>query len=69
MAALSLNLSILRTVQQYKRIPRGLLYETLPASNTEIDKQVLDLANRGAIKIDGDHVSISDQDNVVAGGQ
>ena len=67
--ALPLNLSILRMVQQYKRIPRGLLYENLPASNTEIDKQVLDLANRGAIRIDDDHVLINEPNNVVVGGQ
>jgi hypothetical protein len=55
-----LNLTILRTVQSYGRVPRGLLYEKVAASNTEIDKQVLDLANRGALKVEGDDVLIGD---------
>lgn len=59
--ALPLNLSILRMVEEYKRIPRGLLYEKLPASNTEIDKQLTDLANRGAIKVDDDHIVVTDR--------
>jgi hypothetical protein len=53
-------------VQEYKRIPRGLLYEKLTASNTEIDKQLTDLANRGAIQVDDDHIAIS-SDHVVTG--
>jgi len=47
-------------VENYKRLPRGLLYENLPASNTEIDRQVEDLANRGAIQIDNDHIAVLD---------
>jgi hypothetical protein len=53
---LPLNLLILRIVQDFGKIPRGLLYDKVPASNTEIDKQVLELANKGALKIDGDLV-------------
>jgi len=61
---LPLNLSILRMVEKYGRLPRGLLYENLPASNTEIDRQLSDLANRGAIKVENDHVAVQDVSNV-----
>jgi hypothetical protein len=60
MSELPLNLTILRMVQDYKKIPRGLIYDKVPASNTEIDKQVLELANRGAIKIEGDDIIAAD---------
>jgi hypothetical protein len=53
---LPLNLLILRIVQDFGKIPRGLLYDKVPASNTEIDKQVLELVDKGALKIDGDLV-------------
>jgi hypothetical protein len=43
-------------VQDFKRIPRGLIYDKVAASNTEIDRQVLDLASRGAIKVEGDDI-------------
>ncbi|HXD45984.1 MAG TPA: hypothetical protein VN655_12690 [Pseudolabrys sp.] len=55
---LPLNLSILRMVEEYKRIPRGLLYEKLDAPDTEIDKQLTDLQNRGAITVENDHVVV-----------
>lgn len=58
---LPLNLTILRMVQDYKRIPRGLLYEKVPASNTEIDQLVLELANKGALKVEGDQVISTDR--------
>jgi hypothetical protein len=48
-------------VQDYGKIPRGLIYDKVPASNTEIDQQVLDLSNRGALKIDGDYVIPGDK--------
>jgi hypothetical protein len=54
MGDLPLNLTILRLVQDFRKIPRGLLYEKVPASNTEIDQQVSELASKGAIKVDGD---------------
>jgi hypothetical protein len=60
MGELPLNLTILRMVQSYGKIPRGLLYDKVAASNTEIDKQVLDLANRGAIKVEGDDIVVAD---------
>jgi len=54
MSDLPLNLTILRLVQDFGKIPRGLLYEKVPASNNEIDKQVLELENKGVVKVDGD---------------
>jgi hypothetical protein len=54
MGDLPLNLTILRLVQDFGKIPRGLLYDKVPASNTDIDRQVTELANEGAIKVDGD---------------
>jgi hypothetical protein len=48
------NLTILRLIQDFRKIPRGLLYEKVPASNTEIDRQVTELENKGVIKVDGD---------------
>jgi hypothetical protein len=54
MGDLPLNLTILRLVQDFGKVPRGFLYEKVPASNTEIDQQVTELANKGVIKIDGD---------------
>jgi DNA-binding Lrp family transcriptional regulator len=51
---LPLNLKILRLVQDFGKIPRGLLYDKVPASNNEIDKQVTELENKGIIKVDGD---------------
>lgn len=56
-----LNLTILRLVQDYGKVPRGLIYDKVPASNTEIDQQVLDLTNRGAIKVEGDYVTLGDK--------
>jgi hypothetical protein len=58
--ALPLNLTILRTVQEYGKIPRGLLYDKVAASNTEIDKQVSALVDKGAIKVEGGHIVIAD---------
>ena len=54
MSDLPLNLTILRLVQDFGKIPRGLLYDKVPASNNEIDKQVTELENKGVIKVDGD---------------
>ena len=61
MSSLPLNLTILRLVQDFGKIPRGLLYDKGPASNTEIDKQVTELANKGAIKVDGDVIISTDR--------
>ncbi|MFZ3357437.1 MAG: hypothetical protein WA177_01635 [Xanthobacteraceae bacterium] len=60
MGDLPLNLTILRLVQDFRKIPRGLLYDKVPASNTEIDKQVTELANKGVIKVDGDVIISTD---------
>ena len=61
MGDLPLNLTILRLVQDFSgRVPRGLIYDKVAASNTEIDQQVLDLTNRGALKVDGDYIVIGD---------
>lgn len=54
--ALPLSLQILRTVQSFGKIPRGLLYDKLSASNAEIDKRVSELAEKGAIRVVGEHV-------------
>ncbi|MEA2906820.1 MAG: hypothetical protein QOI12_4207 [Alphaproteobacteria bacterium] len=58
---LPLNLTILRVVQDFGTIPRGLLYDKVSASNGEIDKQIETLANRGAIKVVGDTIMIADR--------
>ena len=60
MSSLPLNLTILRLVQDFGKIPRGLLYDKVSASNTEIDKQVTELAEKGAIKVDGDVIISTD---------
>ena len=54
MTDLPLNLTILRLVQDFGKVPRGFLYNKVPASNNEIDKQVTELENKGVIKVDGD---------------
>jgi hypothetical protein len=58
---LPLNLTILRMVQDFGKIPRGLLYEKVTASNDEIDKQVNELVDKGALKISGDHIESTDR--------
>lgn len=59
-SSLPLNLTILRLVRDFRKIPRGFLYDKVPASNTEIDKQVTELANKGAIKVEGDVIISTD---------
>ncbi len=54
----TLSLSILRTVQSYKQIPREFLYEKLSASKEEIDRRLSDLEQGGAVKFDGNFVTI-----------
>ncbi len=54
----TLSLSILRTVQSYRQIPREFLYEKLSASKEEIDQRLRDLEKGGAVKFDGDFVTI-----------
>ena len=59
--ALPLNLTILKVVQDFGKIPRGLLYDKVAASNTEIDKQVAELVKRRAIKVEDDHIMVADR--------
>jgi hypothetical protein len=59
---LPLNLTILRTVQNFGKIPRGLLYDKVAASNTEIDHQLSLLESNGAIKVVGDNIVMVDPD-------
>jgi hypothetical protein len=56
MAAIPLNLFILRTVEKFGRMPRKFLYSQVPASQDEIEKQVQILATQGALGLDGDDV-------------
>lgn len=56
MAAIPLNLLILRTVERFGRMPLTFLYREVPASQDEIEKQVQILATQGALKLDGDNV-------------
>jgi hypothetical protein len=58
--ALPLNLTILKVVQDFGRIPRGLLYDKVPASNAEIDKQVAELVQKRALKVEGEHILTAD---------
>ncbi|MFI5020462.1 MAG: hypothetical protein ACHQRJ_02250 [Alphaproteobacteria bacterium] len=53
---LPLNLLILRTVQEFGRVPISFLYSRLPASESEIKEQVEILARQGAIELRGDEV-------------
>jgi hypothetical protein len=51
-SSLPLSLQILRTVQSFGKIPRGLLYDKVSASSKDIDQRLLELAKQGAIKVD-----------------
>jgi hypothetical protein len=57
---LPLNLHILRTVQSFGKLPRPLLYQKVPASKSEIDRQVSILASEGVITMEGDQVISAD---------
>ena len=48
---LPLSLQILRTVQSFGTIPRGLLHDKLSASSTEIDQRVTELVKEGVVKV------------------
>jgi hypothetical protein len=53
------NLMILSLVRQYGKIPRGFLYDMVPAaSNNHIDQLIADLERRQAIKVDGDYITL-----------
>jgi hypothetical protein len=57
-----LSLMILRTVQEYGRIPKSLLYSRISAPQEEIERQIQTLAAEGALKVDRDYVSIGADD-------
>jgi len=50
--SLPLSLQILRTVQSFGKIPRGLLYDKVSGSSKDIDARLMELAKQGAIKVD-----------------
>jgi hypothetical protein len=54
---LPLALTILRTVEEYGRIPKSLLYSRISASRQDIERQIEVLAAEGALKIENDHVA------------
>jgi biotin operon repressor len=56
---LPLSLLILKTVESYKRIPKSLLYSRIAASDADINEHIQKLEQEGALKVDGDEVSIS----------
>lgn len=57
-ADLPLNLTILKTVESFGEIPRGLLYSKVPASNAVIDEQLSTLEKEGALTLENDRVKI-----------
>lgn len=60
--ALPPYLTILKLVQEFGRMPRGLLYDKLPASDpAEIDKVIEELERKRAIKVEGKHVLIAEE--------
>jgi hypothetical protein len=56
--SLPLNLLILRTVEEYGRMPKSLLYSRISASTDEIERQIEALVARGALRVEDDQVSI-----------
>jgi hypothetical protein len=58
-----LNLAILTTVENFGKVPRTFLYRKLPASSGEIDRQIEDLKERGAIRVEGDQIGKADPTN------
>jgi hypothetical protein len=55
---LPLNLLILRTVEEYGQMPKSLLYSRISASQQEIERQIQALVERGALRVEGNQVSI-----------
>ena len=49
--SLPLSLQILRTVQSFGTIPRGLLYDKVSGSSKDIDARLMELAKQGVIKV------------------
>jgi hypothetical protein len=56
MAAVPLNLLIVQMVEKYGQMPRSFLYRQVPASQREIERQLLILAEDGALTLKGDEV-------------
>jgi len=54
---LPLNLLILRTVESFGKLPKLLLYQKVPASKQEIDRQVQTLAQAGVLSLEDDQIS------------
>ena len=52
-----MNLLILKTVEEFGRIPLSYLYSRIPASPEEVKKQVIELAQQGAVRFEDDHVA------------
>lgn len=57
-----LTLQILRIIEKFspKGLPVELLYHQIPASRMDIERQVNTLVEKGAVKIEGDQVSLVD---------
>jgi DNA-binding IclR family transcriptional regulator len=57
-----LTLQILRIIEKFspKKLPVAFLYYRIPASRADIERQVNALVEQGAVKIEGDQVSLAD---------
>jgi len=56
-----LSLQILRTIEKFSLkgpVPVSFLYQQIPASPNEIETRVRSLAEDGAVKLEGDLVSL-----------
>jgi DNA-binding Lrp family transcriptional regulator len=53
-----LTLSILQIVERFGRLPLGLLYRQVSASEEEVKQQLDVLVEQGAVKLEGDVVSL-----------
>jgi hypothetical protein len=58
-----LTLQILRIIEKYspKSLPVDFLHHQIPASRADIEEQVNALAADGAIKIEGNQVSLAER--------
>jgi hypothetical protein len=57
---LPLTLQILRIIEKYspKGLPVAFLYHQIPASRGDIEERVKALEEQGAVKVEGDQVSL-----------
>jgi hypothetical protein len=53
-----LNLAIVKVVQEFGRLPLSYLYSRIPAPPDEVKKSIENLAEQGAVELEGDHVAI-----------